>query len=257
MSALCGLTILLGRAVRGELNRNRWPRPRVAEHALSPGNVVPSSALMEGNIVDLVHSPNREAIEQPVDLTSSTPRRRFLARLIALPAALGVAVLVEREPAAGKKNKKKKKHNKGGDGGGGGGSYSPDSEERAFLDLINDYRNQKGVGALSLQDQLGAASEFHSQDMAQKNYFNHRLSNGDSPEQNMERFGYTNWTHTGENIAAGTNYDTAREVMKAWQDSPEHNKNMLNGAFKEIGIGRAFDANSKYGWYWTTDFGTR
>lgn len=213
--------------------------------------------------MDLDFSPGREAIEQPGDLTPRTPRRRFLARLIALPAALGLAVLVEREPAAGKKhgkkNKKKKKHNKGGggSGGGGGGSYSPDGEERAFLDLINNYRNEKGVGALSLQDNLGAAAEFHSQDMAQKNYFDHRLSNGDSPEQNMERFGYTNWTHTGENIAAGTNYDSARVVLKAWQDSPEHNKNMLNGAFKEIGIGRAFDANSKYGWYWTTDFGTR
>jgi uncharacterized protein YkwD len=215
---------------------------------------------MEESSVDHDHSPVREAIEIPM-ATLKSPRRGFLARLIAVPAALGLGVFAGREPAAGKKhgknNKhKKKKHDKGG-GGSGGGGYSPDGEERAFLDLINDYRSQKGVGALSLQDQLGAASEFHSQDMAQKNYFDHRLSNGDSPEQNMERFGYTNWTRTGENIAAGTDYDTAREVMKAWQDSPEHNKNMLNGAFKEIGIGRAFDGNSKYGWYWTTDFGTR
>jgi uncharacterized protein YkwD len=213
--------------------------------------------------VGLDHSQDREATRLPVDGNEGLPRRGFLARLVALPAALGLAVFAEREPAAGKKhgknNKHKKKHNNGsgGSGGSGGGAYSPDSEERAFLDLINDYRSQKGVGALSLQDQLGAAAEFHSQDMAQKNYFDHRLSNGDSPEQNMERFGYTNWTHTGENIAAGTNYDTARVVMKAWQDSPEHNRNMLNEAFKEIGIGRAFDGSSKYGWYWTTDFGTR
>jgi uncharacterized protein YkwD len=219
---------------------------------------------MEGSRVDLDHSTDRGAIRLPANGNEGLPRRGLLARLVALPAAIGLAVFAERGPAAGKKkhgkhHKHKKKHNKGngGSGGGGGGRYSPDSEERAFLDLINDYRSQKGVGTLSLQDQLGAASEFHSQDMAQKNYFDHRLSNGDSPEQNMERFGYTNWTHTGENIAAGTTYDTAREVMKAWQDSPEHNRNMLNGAFKEIGIGRAFDGNAKYGWYWTTDFGSR
>jgi uncharacterized protein YkwD len=212
--------------------------------------------------VNLDHSPEREVNRLLRDATATTPRRGFLARLIAWPAALGFAVFAQREPAAGKKHgknnkhKKKKKHNKGG-GGTGGGGYSPDGEERAFLDLINNYRSQKGVGALTLQNQLGAAAEFHSQDMARKNYFDHRLSNGDSPEQNMERFGYTNWTRTGENIAAGTDYDSARVVMKAWQDSPEHNKNMLNGAFKEIGIGRAFDGNSKYGWYWTTDFGSR
>jgi uncharacterized protein YkwD len=209
--------------------------------------------------LDHDHS-DRESIRMLVAATASTPRRRFLARLIALPAALGLAVVAEREAAGkkkhGKHNKKKNKHNNGngGDGGSGGG-YSPDGEERAFLDLINDYRSQKGVGTLSLQDQLGAAAEFHSQDMARKNYFDHRLSNGDSPEQNMERFGYTNWTHTGENISAG--FETAREAMKAWQDSPEHNKNMLSGAFKEIGIGRDFDGNSKYGWYWTTTFGSR
>src|SRR3954465_3749537 len=139
---------------------------------------------MGGSRVDLDHFSDREAIRLPVDGNEGTSRRGFLGRLVAFPVALGLAVVAEREPAAGKKNgkhnNKKKKHNKDDGGSGGGGGYSPDSEERAFLDLINDYRSQKGVGALSLQDQLGAAAEFHSQDMAEKNYFDHRLSNGDS-----------------------------------------------------------------------------
>ena len=41
-----------------------------------------------------------------------------------------------------------------------------------------------------------------------KNYFSHNLSNGDSAEKNIERFGYTNWSFIGENIAAGQ--ETAR-----------------------------------------------
>jgi uncharacterized protein YkwD len=32
---------------------------------------------------------------------------------------------------------------------------------------------------------------------------------------------------------------------------------MRNKDFKDIGIGRAYDKNSKYGWYWTTTFGRR
>ena len=138
---------------------------------------------------------------------------------------------------------------------GGGGDYSPDREERAFLDLINNYRRKNGVGKLSLQNQLGAAAEHHSQDMANKNYFSHKLSNGDSPEKNIERFGYTNWSYVGENIAAG--YETAKAVMKAWKSSREHDQNMRNKNFAEIGIGRAYDKRSKYGWYWTTTFGSR
>jgi uncharacterized protein YkwD len=187
-------------------------------------------------------------------------RRRLLALLAALPAALGLAFVMERESvAAGKEQAARQtlkwQADKTTSESGSGGDYSPDREERAFLDLINNYRRKNGVGKLSLQDQLGAAAEHHSQDMANKNYFSHKLSNGDSPEKNIERFGYTNWSYVGENIAAGQ--ETAKAVMKAWKSSREHAQNMRNKNFTEIGIGRAYDKRSKYGWYWTTTFGSR
>ena len=34
-----------------------------------------------------------------------------------------------------------------------------------------------------------------------------------------------------------------------------HRQNMLSANFRVIGIGRAYNGNSSYGWYWTTDFG--
>jgi uncharacterized protein YkwD len=194
------------------------------------------------------------------DATRSS-RRRFLPRLATLPAALGLGFFIEPKPVAARKHngqRKKRKHggNKKNDKNrGGGGGYSPDGEERAFLDLINNYRHQNGAGNLSLQDQLGAAADHHSQDMANKNYFSHTLSNGDSAENNIEHFGYTNWSFVGENIAAGQ--ETAQAVMDAWKSSPEHDRNMRNKNFTEIGIGRAYDKSSRYGWYWTTTFGSR
>jgi uncharacterized protein YkwD len=184
-------------------------------------------------------------------------RRRLLALLAVVPAALGLGMLPEPDAADAKKRKNRKKKRKkkggGGGGGGGGGSYSPDSEERAFLELINDYRANNGAAKLALNNQLGAAAEHHSRDMAKKNYFSHKLSNGDSAEKNIRRFGYTNYNAVGENIAAGN--ESADETFKQWKNSNGHNKNMLSKNFDEIGIGRAHGKKSKYGWYWTTTFG--
>ena len=131
-------------------------------------------------------------------------------------------------------------------------AYSPDSEELAFLDLINDYRGRHGLGALSLNTALGAAADYHSQDMAENGYFAHTLSDGTDAGQNIYNFGYTGSTW-GENILAGT--ATAQEALVQWQNSPGHDAQMRNPSFQEIGIGRYYDANSPYGWYWTTTFG--
>ncbi len=189
--------------------------------------------------------------------TTRSSRRRLLARLAALPAIFSLGFFTESESAAkkDKKGKKRKQRGRKNKKNGGGGGYSPDGEERAFLDLINAYRRKHGARNLSLQDQLGAAADHHSQDMAKKNYFSHKLSNGDSAEQNIERFGYTNWSYVGENIAAG--HETAKAVMDAWKSSPKHDRGMRNKHFTEIGIGRAYSKSSKYGWYWTTTFGSR
>jgi hypothetical protein len=159
-------------------------------------------------------------------------RRRLLAHLAALPVALGLSFFMGPESADANKGKKGKKR---------GGKKNK--------------KNKNTGGGSSLQDQLGAAADHHSQDMASKNYFSHTLSNGDSPEKNIERFGYTNWSFVGENIAAGQ--ETAKAVMDAWKSSPEHDKNMRDKNFTEIGIGRAYNKSSKYGWYWTTTFGSR
>lgn len=189
----------------------------------------------------------------------STANRRCLLRLLASTPAMFGLLLVERGPSTeakkGKKNKGKKRKKNRDKKGGGGGAYSPDSEERAFLDLINNYRRDHDAGKLALNDALGAAAEHHSADMAKKDYFKHNLSNGDSAEENIRRFGYTNYSHVGENIAAG--FASANDAFDAWKTSAGHDRNMRSRNFTEIGIGRAQDKSSKYGWYWTTTFGSR
>jgi uncharacterized protein YkwD len=193
--------------------------------------------------------PGGRAPSAPIEVS----RRGFLTRLAALPAALGFASFVAgADDAEGKKDKKNRKLKKRGGKkkGNGGGGYNPDSEERKFLDLINDYRRRNGAGNLALQNNLGAAADAHSRDMAKKNYFRHSKTG-----KLVEQHGYKNWRAIGENIAAGQ--ETAQQVFDDWRRSNAHDKNMRSKDFTDIGIGRAHSKNSKYGWYWTTTFGDR
>jgi uncharacterized protein YkwD len=133
--------------------------------------------------------------------------------------------------------------------------YNPNEQECRFLDLINDYRAKNGKGRLRLSATLGAAADFHSEDMARRNYFSHKVKTGGRTwEQNIRDFGYKG-SPVAENIAASTKGDDAQVALKMWIKSKPHRKNMLNGSFEVIGIGQARDANSKYEYYWTTTFG--
>lgn len=128
-----------------------------------------------------------------------------------------------------------------------------DTEELAFLQLINDYRAQNGAGPLQASVTLTNASKWMSADIGAKNYFSHTDSLGRDPFARMAAFGYTYNTFKGENIAAGN--ATAQATFTQWKNSPDHNQNMLNPNFKAIGIGRVSTPGSTYNWYWTTKFG--
>jgi uncharacterized protein YkwD len=136
-----------------------------------------------------------------------------------------------------------------------GGEANPaiDGEEQAFLTIINNYRAQNGLGALSLNTQLNNASDWMSNDMATNDYFSHTDSLGRDPFERMAAFGYNYNTWKGENLAAGTS--SAQTAFNLWHDSPGHNANMLGANYTAIGIARRYTAGSPYGWYWTTDFG--
>jgi len=130
--------------------------------------------------------------------------------------------------------------------------YSADAEESAFVELLNAYRGELGLAPVTLNSALGAAAEYHSGDMAANNYFSHYLFDGTDAGQNIQNFGYTAFPYA-ENIAAGM--ATAQEVLVGWQNSPEHNATMTDPQYTEVGIGRAYNEASQYGWYWTATYG--
>ncbi|MCU1232338.1 MAG: Allergen V5/Tpx family protein [Candidatus Solibacter sp.] len=137
-----------------------------------------------------------------------------------------------------------------------------DSEEWAFLTLINNYRAQNGLGSLQVSVNLENSALWMSSDMATKNYFSHTDSLGRTSGARFAAFNYP-YTPWGENIAAG--YADAQNSFNGWLNACDadasgtctyaHRQNMLTASFKVIGIGRAFGSSSTYGWYWVTDFG--
>jgi uncharacterized protein YkwD len=130
-----------------------------------------------------------------------------------------------------------------------------DSEELAFVQLINNYRQQNGLAPLQISLALTNAAKWMSQDMGTKGYFpgDHVDSLGRDPYQRMAAFGYGYAVAKGENIAAGN--ATAQATFDQWRNSPGHNANMLYSGFLTMGIGRACVSGSPYGCYWTNDFG--
>lgn len=133
--------------------------------------------------------------------------------------------------------------------------------KREFLEDINHAR-QKGCNCgtaymppappLVWNDQLEIAASGHAHDMANKNYFSHTSKDGRNAEDRVIAAGYYFKGYksfaVGENIAQGQM--SIAEVMQGWLKSPGHCKNLMNPAFKEVGV-------ALYNSYWVQDFGGR
>lgn len=116
------------------------------------------------------------------------------------------------------------------------------------VELVNAERGKVGCSPVEVNATLTEAAQKHSEDMAASGSMSHTGSDGSSPDDRITRAGYS-WSTYGENVAYG--YSTPEQVMAGWMSSPGHKENILNCAFKEIGVGLA-----QPGDYWTQDFGT-
>ena len=121
--------------------------------------------------------------------------------------------------------------------------------QNKVLELVNQERAKAGVKPLKGNLELSNVATIKSQDMIDKNYFDHNSPTYGSPFDMMKKFGIS-FNMAGENIAYGQR--TPEEVMKGWMNSPGHRKNILNPNFEQIGIGIA--KNSSGVTYWTQMF---
>ncbi|MFB8120124.1 sigma-70 family RNA polymerase sigma factor [Streptomyces sp. NPDC056465] len=125
---------------------------------------------------------------------------------------------------------------------------SPPTAAEEVIALVNAERSEEGCGPVRANSLLATAASRHSADMAARDYFSHTSPDGTDPGARITAVGYR-WSTYGENIAKGQ--QTAAAVMDSWMNSPGHRANILNCAFKEIGVGKE---DSSGGPVWTQNF---
>lgn len=123
--------------------------------------------------------------------------------------------------------------------------------EAEVVELTNAERVAAGCPEVHVHDRLTTASRGHSEDMVERDFFDHTNPDGDGPGDRARAAGY-DWRAISENIAWG--YRTAEAVVAGWMDSPGHRRNILDCDAAEVGVGVA---DSSGGPYWTQMFGRR
>lgn len=132
--------------------------------------------------------------------------------------------------------------------------------EQRLLELVNQVRAENNLPPLKRNADLDRSARAHARDVHDDRYFYH-----DTYDRIQGRLVYIcSWSERiglyypgraeGENVAGG--FDTPEEVMQAWMGSSGHRANLLNPAFREIGIGFYSGPNAHHT-YWVQDFGTR
>ncbi|NHZ90926.1 CAP domain-containing protein [Massilia sp. CCM 8733] len=98
-------------------------------------------------------------------------------------------------------------------------------------------------------EELAAAAQGHSADMAGKRYFSHAGKDGRMVDERALAAGY-NWRRVGENIAVGQ--ESPDEVVAGWLDSPGHCANLMDAQLSDMGAGYAIHhAGERARVYWT------
>ena len=120
------------------------------------------------------------------------------------------------------------------------------------LDLVNAYRKQNGLKALTLNATLSEAAKNHSRDLAKWDRISHFGSDGSNPWDRVKRTGY-NARLAAENV--GTGQVPIEEVFKGWKESPGHNKNLLLADAEHMGIALVQEPKSEFKTFWTLVLG--
>jgi uncharacterized protein YkwD len=119
-------------------------------------------------------------------------------------------------------------------------------DAQAAVSMISQYRQNNGLGALTVDPDLMRLAESQSQAMAAKNKLDHDVK---APLAKRLNTGGYPATLAVENVSAG--YHTLAEAFSGWRDSPPHRENMLKNGVTKLGIAASYAPNTKYKVFWT------
>ena len=171
-------------------------------------------------------------------MTNRSSKTRRIPYLIPVLAALTVAFAASAPPSADAASACKR-----------WGATQPAQLEtgearRAVLCLVNRTRAAHHAKALSRRGALQRAAQAHTDTMVSQDCFAHECPRESSLGIRLELVDYlvgslSTWL-IGENIAWGPGaLGTPRAAVAGWMASPAHRAIMLNGSFRDAGIGYA------------------
>lgn len=119
-------------------------------------------------------------------------------------------------------------------------SHDPDQLELVAFTMVNNYRAENQVAELKWAVDMSDAARRHSQDMINRDFFDHTNPDGLDVAGRLDNLGIA-WIALGENIARTTTSteEPAKAALNAWKDSPAHQANMVNATYEESGVGCA------------------
>lgn len=115
---------------------------------------------------------------------------------------------------------------------------SAQAQEEILLNLLNQERISRGLTPLTLDPALTRLARIKSNDMKANHYFAHESPTHGRVKDMLTRFGYA-YVSAGENIA---HHATAQKSHAAFMSSAAHRQNILNSAWKKVGIGVVYDS---------------
>ena len=104
---------------------------------------------------------------------------------------------------------------------------------RHALDLVNEARQEQGLGSLALGDDLEEAAQAHAADMLERDFYAHVSPEGDDVADRYTDAGGSEWELVAENIARCIACDVPADLQrvdafqKGWMNSPGHRANIL------------------------------
>ena len=122
-------------------------------------------------------------------------------------------------------------------------SSAVDSEP--LMRLVNQERSNRNIPQLITHQSLMITAAEKSQDMIDRDFFNHVDPDGNYVWGKVIAAGYYPYTILGENLAL--DFATAEGMIKAWIDSPTHRENLLRREFVNQGMAALYgDYQGRY-----------
>ena len=123
-----------------------------------------------------------------------------------------------------------------------------------ILTYTNEERAKEGLRPLLYNAQLSTIAEAKALDMIEKQYFAHVSPSGVDVSVMADTYGYA-YLNIGENLALG-DFESSREVVTGWMNSPGHRENIMNTNYREIGIAALLGTyEGRKVWYAVQEFG--